>query len=143
MTPIEKNTEQFLQRRWTESGFDGLLPFEKNHIGIFWLVGEVMNGGIEQFLWNSSGDLAKYAKASLEEIRAERTLALLEEAMALIPGGYCEDVEERRRRLKKLSNVSEAFDSVSRQLQRYPEQVEKMSLELLRLNYLEIGLLHA
>jgi len=140
---LRKTPNSFFSAGGPKAASTGYCHSKRITSGIFWLVGEVMNGGIEQFLWNSSGDLAKYAKASLEEIRAERTLALLEEAMALIPGGYCEDVEERRRRLKKLSNVSEAFDSVSRQLQRYPEQVEKMSLELLRLNYLEIGLLHA
>ena len=141
MTPLERAAEDVHGRRWSELGFDGLLPFEKNHVGVFWLVAEVMNGGIEQFLYNSSGDLANYTREGLKAIGAVTTLALFEEALAMIPCGYCEDGEERWRRLQQLTD--DAFRVVSDKLQNYPEEVERLSFDLLVREYREMGLLEA
>lgn len=140
-TPTERAADELHQERWGQLGFAGLLPFEKGHVGVFWVIGEVMNGGFDQFFGNSSGDLATYALSGLEAAGATDTHAILTEAMSLIPNGWCEDRSERCRRM---ADVSEhLFDAVTDRLVDFPEDAERMSLQLLVREYRALGLLSA
>jgi hypothetical protein len=59
--------------------------------------GEIQNGGIDQFLINDSGDVAEFAVASLAEIGAADTEAILRRTLTIFPGGKVPaDAEARR-----------------------------------------------
>ena len=98
----DDRVEAVHQERWSRLGFAGLHSFERDYIGVWWLVGDTMNGGLVQYFDNSSGDLAEHALAGLETAGATETLTILREAMALIPGGWCADQTERGRRLARM-----------------------------------------
>ena len=62
------------------------------------------NGGLEQYLTNSSGERAEYARAYLAEVGAWETLALLDEAAWRFYGGSIPRSESARNtRLEKVS----------------------------------------
>ena len=54
---MDRKTWEVLERRW-EAGFDELWPEEQQALALWWLISETMNGGLDQFFWNSSGDQA-------------------------------------------------------------------------------------
>jgi hypothetical protein len=64
---------------------------------------EVMNGGIDQFFYNASGDHALETLAALEAIGATDSHRLLASACALFPGGApSTDIGSRRTELESL-----------------------------------------
>jgi hypothetical protein len=137
-TSFEK-AEQLHDQRRDDIGFGGLLEFEKQHVAILSMMMDVMNGGAHQFIFNSSGDLANYAKEGLKAIRAKKTLRLVEKVLSMIPGGYCEDRKQRQTRLLKLK--VDDFDSISRHLHECPEDVVQMSLTRSVKEYRAAGLM--
>lgn len=61
----------------TEEGFNGLPKVEKTYYAVSCLIGEVYNGGFDQFFSNSAGAMYAYALDGLFELEAERSAALL------------------------------------------------------------------
>jgi hypothetical protein len=59
------------------AGFDSLSPSEQTSYAVGVLEGEVYNGGIHQFFFNSSGSYYREALRGLEELGAMRCHALL------------------------------------------------------------------
>jgi len=80
---------------------DALNPRERAfHMLFFVLDGEVDNGGLEQFFFNSSGDNVEAVLDSLVSVGAERTLAVLRSAVEAFPGSVVpRDIEKRREAL--------------------------------------------
>src|SRR5687768_15099147 len=78
LTKAQSEAWEELERRWGSLGFEGLSVEEKETIALFWLEGEVMNGGLYQFFSNSSADLAPLAESALSRLGASVTLALLQ-----------------------------------------------------------------
>jgi hypothetical protein len=46
---------------WKNWGSISLQPREQEAIALYWLFGDVMNGGFHQYFFNSSGDMAPLA----------------------------------------------------------------------------------
>lgn len=69
------------------------------------LEAEVNNGGIHQFFWNSTGELAEEALAGLQRIGAGGHERLLRKALRLF--GNASILRSRRRRQKVLREISE------------------------------------
>lgn len=120
--PLRNRAEESLRERWEKLGIDALLPPEQRYIALYWLVGDVMNGGFHQYFSNSSGDLAPLALQGLKEVGASKTLNILEHAMAVFPpGAYSSNRERREEGLKAISTDIEvqigAFDAVSNAFQ--------------------------
>src|SRR5688572_8834519 len=69
-----------LGKKEAEAGFQALSLSEKTYFAMTCLIGEVYNGGFEQFFSNSSGAMYGYALSGLLEIEAHEAAALLEEA---------------------------------------------------------------
>lgn len=67
-------------------GFDELLQSEKTYFAVSCLIGEVFNGGFEQFFSNSSGELYGLALDGLFEMEAEVSAALLVQAKEVLFG---------------------------------------------------------
>jgi hypothetical protein len=69
---------------------------ERGLVAVYWLWGEVNNGGFDQYFFNSSGDDSEAALAGLREMGAPGAAALLERAMGAFPGGKPSTHREQR-----------------------------------------------
>jgi hypothetical protein len=68
---------------------------------VFRFVSQVMNGGIDQYFWNSSGNLAVECMEALKDIGAHDSLSLIHRACQAAFGGLpSRDQEQRRRQLR-------------------------------------------
>ncbi|MGL4419036.1 MAG: DMP19 family protein [Gemmataceae bacterium] len=78
------------------SGYDLLCLGEKLLWAIQLLMWEVNNGGFDQYITNSSGDLAQETIGYLKLIEAKSTGKLLEEVANIFPNGVIPDDREKR-----------------------------------------------
>ena len=85
--------------RWGRLGVGGLLPPERDYVLLWVLHAEVGNGGMDQYLTNSSGDYAADTVESLERYGQRDMAAALRLALEALPGGWCADRAERQRRV--------------------------------------------
>ena len=77
-----------IDARFLKRGLEGLTRGERLfHILWFVMDSDIENGGLHQFLTNSSGDFAEEAKRGLQEIGARKVLAVLNDASAVFPDG--------------------------------------------------------
>ena len=76
--------------------------------------GEVANGGISQFLFNSSGDMAEETVLALEKIGEPETATLLREVLQRFPNGVApKDRDARNDFLEQFDEkVEEEFDKL-------------------------------
>lgn len=82
---------------------------ERRLVAVYWLWGEVNNGGFDQYFFNSSGDDSEAALAGLKEMGAPGAAALLERAMQVFPGGKPPaECRRRVRAMEKLGRDGEA-----------------------------------
>ena len=81
------------------NGFNVLSPNEQTYFALGCLVGEVYNGGLHQFFFNSSGSMYGAALNGLYELEAHETAGLLSGAKELLFGSppVPMDTGERRR----------------------------------------------
>src|SRR5208282_5162255 len=77
---------------------------------VYWLWGEVHNGGFDQYFFNSSGDESEAALAGLKEMGAPGAAALLERAMQVFPGG--KPPAERQRRVALMEKLRKKAEAV-------------------------------
>jgi hypothetical protein len=63
------------------------------------MMGEVLNGGFHQYLWNSSGDSAELTKGMLRDIGATTTAGMLDRVSGFFPNGRIPEAREERCRL--------------------------------------------
>ena len=82
---FSEKTWKKLEMRW-DNGFDKLMAEEQEAIALYWLQAETMNGGLDQFFHNSSGDLAPLALAGLKRLNCLQTYAMLSGLMKLVFG---------------------------------------------------------
>jgi hypothetical protein len=68
-------------------GERSLTDTERRLLAAYWVEAEVNNGGFDQYFFNSAGDNAEAALAGLKEMGAAGAATLLEQAMAVFPGG--------------------------------------------------------
>jgi Domain of unknown function (DUF4375) len=137
LTETRKATLARLEARWSMHGFNELVAEERETIALFWLEGEVMNGGLHQYFYNSSGDLAALALRALCRLGASRSHDLLRSAMeTLVPSGdYLNDRELRNDALDALGWEPDHFDRETRGLQQLPEDFFGMALDALGITY--------
>lgn len=90
-------------------GFQLLADVEKTYYAVSCLIGEVYNGGFDQFFWNSSGALYAYALDGLFEMGAEDSAAQLSKAKQIIFGDTHVplDKAERNAKLREIGSRSE------------------------------------
>ncbi len=87
-------------------GFEALSAAEKQYFSVRVLVGEVYNGGFEQYFHNSSADYYEYAEAGLMRIGSKESLALLRASRAVVFGDDDVPAERSQRwlRLRRMGN---------------------------------------
>lgn len=92
-------------KKYDTVGYGKLNDREKSIYTIWWLEGEVNNGGFHQFFWNSAGDNTKDTLNFLTIIGATHTANLLRQASAIAFHG---DAPSDRRRRQQLLDKNEA-----------------------------------
>jgi hypothetical protein len=88
-------------------GFSDLTDPEQLYVAVCLLVGEVENGGFEQYFFNSSSDWCAYAERGLSILGASVPLALLRDAKRVAFGEreIPTDTERRRAVLRQLDEA--------------------------------------
>nr|WP_316643371.1 DMP19 family protein [uncultured Roseateles sp.] len=104
---VDRAYEQSAERKYwrtlvdrvhrTSEGFDGLRPEEKTYFAVSCLIGEVYNGGFDQFFSNSSGEMYGIALAGLWELEANVTAGLLLRAKEVLFGDGLVPVDRSER----------------------------------------------
>jgi hypothetical protein len=90
--------------RVVEFGPDRITADERVFASIWMLKGEVDNGGFAQYMFNSLGEDAAVAREALAAVGASGALVVLEEFLALLPGGQAAATQdERQQQLDELS----------------------------------------
>lgn len=84
------------------TAYDNLRHGERLVWQIYWLLCEVNNGGIDQYLTNSSGDDAQETIGFLKDIRATTTCRLLQSIAEIFPSGIIPKDREKRCELLSL-----------------------------------------
>jgi len=84
-------------------GQNSLTETERQLCAAHGLEGEVMNGGFDQYFFNSTGNEAEIALAGLKAMGATAAAALLERAMAVFPDG--QPPSDRQRRLEAMTKM--------------------------------------
>ena len=74
---------------------------------------QVMNGGIDAFVFNDTGENAKETRDALWDIGADKSYLLLGQACGLFPDGEpARDHEQRRRQLKEITGDNGYLDEL-------------------------------
>ena len=112
-----------LEQRW-EKGFEQLSLAEQQAIALWWLEAETMNGTLNQFFWNSSGDLALIARDGLVRLQQPITLKALDSALAYFGAQYPVDRDQRMDMLEEIEaqHGEDVFTPASRIIQDLPER---------------------
>ncbi|MFN9473018.1 DUF4375 domain-containing protein [Acidovorax sp.] len=121
-----------LEARW-DQGFDTLLREEQEAIALWWLEAETMNGTLNQFYWNSSGDLALLARDGLRSLGMTITLAALGSTLAYFGATYPLDRDVRMAVLEVIEaqHGEEVFTPASQIIQDLPEDFVQAAMERL------------
>lgn len=101
--------------------------FEQNYFGVNLLIGDVDNGGFDQFFWNSSGDYYRQAIDGLKEMGAIESLRIVESAAHIMFDGNMPPVDRYDRQTKMKSfetndNSSDAEPEWSKQIHQLDKQ---------------------
>lgn len=96
-----------------------------------------MNGTLNQFFWNSSGDLALIALSGLEKLNASATLKAFMSALEFFGESYPVDRVQRMVRLEEIERVhgEDVFTPASRIIQDLPENFVQTALSRLEALY--------
>lgn len=90
----------------TENGFESLTKEEKLYFAVVLFDGEVYNGGMHQFFWNSSGEFYEEAVEGLKTLKANNSLSLLKQAARILFG---ED-KPTRDRIKRWKAMKQSLE---------------------------------
>jgi hypothetical protein len=135
------NIHEVFEARWRELGFDNLFPEEREYLALWWLAAEVSNGGLDQYFFNSTGDMAPLALVALESLGAVNTARTFREALAVFgEDGYTPERYVRQQRLLRVSPQCDAFDDIEKRLDDGQENVLDLAAARLRQIYQERGI---
>lgn len=116
-SPERKYWLELLNRVYhTKEGFAGISPTEKTYYAVCCLVGEVYNGGFDQFFSNRAGDMYGLALDGLFELEADATAAILIEAKEVLFGTHPVPVNQSKR-VKLMPTIATDGTPESRKLE--------------------------
>lgn len=129
------NTESFeslsgpvaaLFERADSKGIDSLTTSERVVFVVWSAVGQIENGGFDQFFYNSSGDFAAEAAPAFRTIGATGKAAVIDRALQLFPNGI--PPEDRNQRIRLLDQATaekgdEVFDELEQAFFAVPEDI--------------------
>ncbi|MEW5677258.1 DUF4375 domain-containing protein [Flavobacterium enshiense] len=116
----------------------------KNLIYIFSMHGEVLNGGLIQFVENSTGDNFEETLKALNEIKATEYVKILESIKTHFPNGYLpKDTGKRRELIDELNDkknqeelweMDDIYENYDKQYYDNVKNLEKYIIEYLKIN---------
>ena len=112
-------------------GLDGPTESQRHHFAVNVLDGEVRNGGLSQYFFNSGGGDWRIAVAGLEAMGSKERLAILQEAIAMF--GKDGPSTDRDGRMKQLSGLVKANEKLFDALEvRYYKSGENLDVLMTR-----------
>lgn len=120
MAEPKKSGIDRIYARIKSHGMDSLTDAERSMFAVHWLFLEAYNGGLHQFFFNDSGQLAVPALRGLEAIGAIGTADVLRRAIALFPGGEIptDQLERRTVLLEFPDSVNESLAGLEKEFDR-------------------------
>lgn len=94
-----------ISKKFNRVGFDNLTEPEKVFYCVYWLEGEVNNGGFNQYFFNSAGDFAQETVVALRKIGAHYTADILLQSFSVFPKNS--PIRDRYKRQKVLLKIGE------------------------------------
>lgn len=136
MSITDSPTWARLEKNW-EKDFVALSQEEQETIALWWLEAETMNGTLNQFFWNSAGDLALIAMSGLKTLRMPITAKALASALAYFGDTYPVARDERIKQLKiiEAAHGVDVFTPASRIIQDLPEDFLQAAVDRLEKHY--------
>ena len=136
MSLTSSPTWKQLEKNWG-NGFDSLMKEEQEALALWWLEAETMNGTLNQFFWNSSGDLALIALSGLKELKVPITLKAFMSALEYFGELYPVNREQRMARLEEIeaAHGEDVFTPAYRIIQDLPEDFVQAALFRLEVLY--------
>lgn len=110
---LRQRIGKLFHERWGRLGLNGLLPEERDHVLLWELHMEVTDGGLDQYLGNSSGDHAEETVRALERAGLASLAGVLRRTLAAVPGGWCVERVERCRRVAAMPDRWDVFGALS------------------------------
>lgn len=112
--------------RLVESDFNSLSPDEKLYYAAGCLRGDVNNGGLHQYFFNSSGRSYEFAAEGLKRLGAGQTLAIVQEAKHAIFGDGPVSMDTQTLRLHSSLDdyaLNAFLDELDRRFYRDPDEL--------------------
>lgn len=108
LTNTQQEAWDKLGQRYETVGFDKLSKLEQHFVALEALAGDTLNGSLDQYFFNSSGDLAPVAIEALDSLGEQEASSTLRAVITTLwPTGYPTDRSERYERVAELED--EAF----------------------------------
>ena len=101
---------EYISAKIKKLGYQNLTDLEKTFNYVYWLEAEVNNGGFNQYFFNSAGDYAQDTVKALQDIGANYTAELLQQAMSIFSDkAPSPDRYKRQEQLEKIGEEGETF----------------------------------
>lgn len=128
--------ELLWEKSKNDKNFESLNQFEKNVLYIEMLEGQVNNGGFDQYFFNSSGEYAHETLVALNDIGANNTVDIFEQAIKIFPKfPIPKDMEERREYMRNLpKNISEVWYQLEDKFYEYPDAIGQLTIKYIKKN---------
>jgi hypothetical protein len=139
MSITDSPTWTRLEDNW-DKGFATLSQEEQEAVALWWLEAETMNGTLNQFFWNSAGDLALIAMSGLQALHMRVTAKALASALAYFGDTYPVARDERMKQLESIEaeHGADVFTPASRIIQDLPEDFLQAAVDRLEKHYARI-----
>ncbi|MEZ6103363.1 MAG: DUF4375 domain-containing protein [Pirellulaceae bacterium] len=98
-TEVRRTSDKYNLRDAIDLRSHAVEESERIAVVLFAFVEDTANGGIEQYLANSSGCFAEETVGDLQSIGAVECARILEEALKMLPKGFSEMPQSRRRKI--------------------------------------------
>lgn len=135
LTRAQQEAWDKLGKRYEDVGFGELAQIEQHFVALEALAGDTLNGSLDQFFFNSSGDLALVAIEALEMLGEQETSSILRSAMKkLWPTRYPTDRSERYEKIADIEDEA-LLDSESQVIVETHERFLVLCLDLLADSY--------
>ena len=109
------------------AGETSFTPVERVLLDVALVEAEVNNGGFHQYFFNSAGDRAAPAIASLEAIGAATTAAILREAVSRFPASApSADRSTRQKQLHQIAPNTDEFDDLNDRFLAYDDRLDEL-----------------
>lgn len=94
-------------------GVPDLMQEELDYMLLWELNCELDQGTFDQYLATAAGDRTPDVAAALERLGSIQMVAVLAQVAGLLPGGWCEDLNERRIRVAAVPNGPAMFRALT------------------------------